>query len=94
MQNIIYTDHLKTRLKCRSIPENYPKEIFLSPEQNFIDNLEGHLIAIKELEYNGKIRNMMVAYDETSNQISIITIHPITLEDINNRRRTGRWTKV
>ena len=94
MKNIFYTEHLKTRLKARNIPNHYPEEIFLHPETNFIDNIEGHIIAIKKLEYNGKVRDMMVAYDEANSEVSIITIHPISLEDINKRRRTGRWTKI
>lgn len=94
MTNLIYTDHLKTRLKIRNIPENYPEEIFLNPEQKLKDNIEDHLIAVKKLVYNGKLRNMMIAYDESNDQVSIITIHPITLKDINNRRRAGRWTKL
>ena len=90
---ITYTDHLRLRLKIRRIPENYPKIIYEKPEQKFFDNLEGTSIAIKKLDYNKKLRNMMIAYEEKEGDVEIITIHPITDERIVNRTISKRWTK-
>lgn len=91
--NIIYTDHLKLRLKVRKIPFHYPKIIYEDPEQLFFDNFESNKIAIKRLKYNKKLRNMMVAYEENNSDVMIITIHLISDDKIINRLMTGRWTK-
>jgi hypothetical protein len=91
MVKIEYTDHLKLRLKIRKIPNNYPKEIYENPEQKFYDNSEKAHISIKKLDYNKKLRNMMIAYNEKEGKIEIITIHPITDEKIINRVMSRRW---
>ena len=93
MVQIGYSEHLKLRLKVRNIPEDYPKQIFQKPEQNFFDNSEKTSIAVKKLHYNKKLRNMMIAYEEKDDLIDIITIHPITDEKIIKRVMSGRWTK-
>ena len=93
MAKIYCTGHLKLRLKIRKIPEDYPQKIYKEPEKKFFDNVEGTHIAIKKLEYNKKIRNIMIAYEEKKGDIEIITIHPITEEKIINRIISGRWIK-
>jgi len=90
---IKYTEHLKRRLKFRNIPTNYPKEIYLNPEKRFYDITEDRNISIKKLRYNGKIRNMMIAYDLRPKHIEIVTIHPITDGKIDNRLSSKRWIK-
>jgi len=93
MVEIVYTNHLKLRLKIRNIPDNYPKIIYDNPEQKFFDTLEKNFIAIKKLKYNERIRNMMIAYEDKKGIIEIITIHPISDEKIINRVMSGRWIK-
>ncbi len=93
MVSVIYTDHLKLRLKIRNLPETYPKEIYANPEQKFYDNIEKTYIAIKRLEYNKKLRNMMIAFEKKNGNVEIITLHPIKDEKIINRVISGRWVK-
>lgn len=93
MKKIVYTSHLKTRLKLRNFPEKYPLEIYQNPEQCFIDNIEKKNIAIKRLKYNEKVRNLMIAYEDKNEEVEIITIHPISDEKIVNRIMSGRWSK-
>lgn len=57
------------------------------------EQADEYFIAIKKLEYNKKLRNMMIAYEEKESKIEIITIHPITDEKIINRIMSRRWTK-
>ncbi len=90
---IVYTDHLKLRLQIRKIPFEYPKIILENPENSFFDLSDNRRIAIKRLKYNGKLRDLMIAYDITDNRIEIITIHPISNEKIINRMMSGRWLK-
>ena len=93
MKSVEYTAHLLIRLKIRKIPDDYPQKIYGHPEQLFSDCLEGTKIAVRKLFYNGKTRNMMIAYEENSNESKIITIHPITDEKIISRCMRGRWIR-
>jgi len=88
---IEYTNHLKFRIKIRNIPKEYPKVIYENPEQVFIDILEKRKVAIKKLKYNNKLRNIMIAYDEFNDKIEIVTIHPISDEQLINRLISGRY---
>ena len=85
MKVIRYSKHLILRLTVRNFPEYYPKEIYLESEQNFFDVIEQRKIAIKRLKYKGRVRNIMVAYDEFGDIVEIVTIHPISDEKIVNR---------
>lgn len=93
MKRILYTNHLKLRLKIRNIPEEYPEIIYKEPEQIYYDTAEDTFIAIKNLPYNDRIRSMMIAYEEKKGIVEIITIHPITKEKIINRTMRGRWVE-
>ncbi len=93
MKKIFYTPHLKLRLNVRKFPENYPRLVYKNPEMKFFDNLEKNKIAVKRLKYGNGIRNIMIAYEENKDKISIITIHPISDEKIINRTLSGRWTE-
>ena len=93
MVNIVYTEHLKLRLRVRKIPYEYPKIIYENPDQKFFDELEKTSVAIKKLKYNKKLRNMMIVYEVKDEKVEIVTIHPITDEKIINRTISGRWTK-
>jgi hypothetical protein len=35
---------------------------------------------------------MMIAYDRMPDHVEIVTIHPFTMEHIQERLRAGRWT--
>lgn len=85
--------HLKIRLKQREIPQTYPMKILAKPESRFFDNLTGHSIVVRKLRYNERLRPMVVAYDIIGDEIQIITVHPITNQEINNRIQKKRWIK-
>ncbi len=90
---IVLRPHLKIRLEQREIPLNYPSKVVTKPEQKCFDNLTGHQIAIKKLTYNEKIRPMVVAYDIIGDEIQVITVHPTTDQEINNKLKRKRWIK-
>ena len=85
MKKIIYTQHLKMRLEIRKFPKYYPMMIYMDPEIMFLDMIEMSNIAIKSLIYNGKHRNILIAYEEDDDCVNILTIHPITDKKIKNR---------
>ena len=88
---ITLVPHLEFRLKIRKIPRSYPKLIFQKPDQKFLDAETGHKIAIKRLEYNEKVRPLVISYDIIEKEIEIITIHPISEKEIENRVKRERW---
>ncbi len=90
---IVLRPHLMLRLKEREIPQNYPEEILLKPEIKYFDTLTNHSIAVKKLEYNGKLRSMAVAYDIIGTEIQVITVYPTTNQEIKNRVQNRRWIK-
>lgn len=83
--------HLKIRLKERKIPGDYPEKVIRSPNNQYIDSATNRFIAVKKLEYNNKIRPMVVVYDIIAEVIQIITIHPISETEIKNKLASGRW---
>lgn len=89
----ILQPHLKIRLKQRLIPQSFPKQVVTEAEQNYFDSSTKHYIAVKVLKYEGKYRPMVVAYDIIADEIQIITIHPATKQEINNKIKSGRWIK-
>lgn len=89
---ITYRDHLKRRLKERKIPNSYPRKVFVNSSKRFFDNGTSHHIAISKLQYAGKLKSLAVSYDIINSQIELITIHPISDQEINNKIKSRRWT--
>jgi hypothetical protein len=58
---LIYSKHLKNRLKLRDIELKLPEKIFKQSKERFIDNETGHFIATMSIELYGKTRNVMLA---------------------------------
>lgn len=90
---IILKGHLELRLVERQIPLDYPEKVILKPDHKFFDSQSLHEVAIKYLQYKDKLRPMMVAYDIIGQEFQIITIHPITDQEIKNKLERGRWIK-
>ena len=91
---IIYTDHLRLRMKLRKIPHDLPKQIYLNAKERYWDIMTGHHIAVMICEVNGKHREMAVSYDERHKIVELITIHPVRPSQKLSRVRTGRWRKT
>lgn len=88
---ILFSSHLKIRLKERKIPRNYPNKIIAKPDMQFIDMLTNYKIAVRNLKYNFKVRPMVLVYDIIASGIQVITIHPISSKEIDNKVKRGRW---
>jgi len=92
--NIIYTAHLKFRLKVRNIPSPLPKKIFREAKEHYYDNLTGHCVAVHKIEFKDKIREFALTYDKKEDVIEIITIHPLKTYQKITRINSGRWQKI
>ncbi|MBI2338031.1 hypothetical protein HYU95_02505 [Candidatus Daviesbacteria bacterium] len=82
---------MKSRLELRNISKKTGQNIFEKSQEFYWDNLRNHHIAVGRVRYKGKIRKMLAAYDKIGDTIELITIHPITDEEINQRIKSGRW---
>ncbi|MEA3344147.1 MAG: hypothetical protein U9Q16_00470 [Patescibacteria group bacterium] len=94
MKKIIYSQHLILRLKIREIPYSLPKRIFQTSKENYFDRETLKKIIVEEIEFKGKYREIAVIYEETDEQINLITIHPLKSDQKLSRIQSGRWQKI
>ena len=87
-----FTDHLKKRLSERKIPLEIIQEIFRNKGELYYDNLRKHQIMVSKVTYRNKLRKMLVAYDIIKRVVEVITLHPITDEEIKQRLKIKRWS--
>ena len=91
---IIYTDHLEFRLKVRNIPHDLPREIIQQAKEHYYDTTTKHFVAIQQVEFEGKNREMALTYDKKEDLVEIITTHPIKPYQKYSRIHSGRWKKI
>lgn len=89
---LVYTKHLKERLADRKIPLKIVRKVFQTKEAQYYDHLRHRHIYVSKTIYKGKIRKMLVAYDKIGRVVEIVTTHPITDRQINQRLQTRRFT--
>jgi hypothetical protein len=90
---IIYTPHLKFRLKVRDIPSHLPKQIFKEAKDHYYDSSTQHYVAVHKLRFINKVREVAVTYDKKGEVIEIITIHPLKVYQT-ARINSGRWRRI
>ena len=91
---IIYTDHLRLRMKLRKVPQELPKLIYLNAKERYWDIMTKHHIAVMICEVHGKQTEMAVSYDDQQKIVELITIHPVRTSQKLSRVKTGRWRKT
>jgi len=89
---VVYTDHLKLRLRVRRIPREIPKRIYREAEERYYNHSTFRHVAVMSVTYHHRRRKMMIAYDEFPDHVEIVTIHPIENHQISERVLAGRWT--
>lgn len=89
---VVYTDHLRLRLRARRIPERVPERIYREAKERYYNHATFRHIAVMSVIYHRRRRKMMIAYDEFPDRVEIVTIHPIESHQISERVLTGRWT--
>jgi hypothetical protein len=87
-----YSNHLEDRLVIRHIERDWPEHIIRQAERRFTDTATGYRIAVATVAYRGSNHLMMVAFEETDNEIVAVSIHPLDERDIERKIRNGRWT--
>jgi hypothetical protein len=84
-KRIRYSDHLKLRISLRRIPRPLPRSIYQRAKEVFYDHMTGHLVAVARSRYGGRLREMMVAYSEVKDEVTLITVHPLKPRQKTNR---------
>ena len=90
-KRIRYADHLQFRVALRRIPKHLPRNLYRRTKEVFFDNITGNYVAIGRARYGGKIRDMMVAFVEKDDEITLVTVHPLKPRQKANRVASGRW---
>ncbi|MEK6646979.1 MAG: hypothetical protein AABY84_09935 [Candidatus Firestonebacteria bacterium] len=93
-KKIVYTQHLQLRIKFREIDNELPYKIYRTSTEKYFDYNTNYYIAVSNVHYKGKMREMAIVYEETINEIKIITMHPLKLYEKMNRINRGRWRKI
>ena len=94
MKKIVYSSHLRLRLKLREIPYLLPKEIYQTSKEHYFDKETLKKVAINRVKFKEKLREMAVIYEEINNQINLITIHLLKKYQKISRIKSGRWQKI
>lgn len=92
-KEIIYTAHLRFRLKIREIPDDIPKQIYKKAKEKYFDSKTGYYVAVGKLYYKNRFREMVLVYEETASEIRIITIHPLKPYEKLSKIKSKRWQK-
>ena len=91
---IIYTDHLRLRMKLRGISKLLPKQIWVDAKERYYDRATEHYVALMNFKLKERIKTFALSYDERENVVYLITIHPIKELQKLSRIKTGRWQKL
>ena len=94
MKEVIYSQHLEFRLRLRLMPSELPRVIYQNPQEVYLDTVTGLSIAVGQADYQGKIRDLAVAFREDEYKVVLITIHPLKLNQKLHRITSGRWRKL
>jgi len=89
---IQYSPHLQFKLAVRRIPIELPERIYRESKQRYYNHHSVRRVAVMETLYQRHRTLMMIAYDQFADHVEIITIHPITRAQIQDRLRDGRWS--
>jgi len=81
-------------LRIREIPYTLPKEIYYEAKERYFDSATQKLVAVSFAKYRGKIREFSLIYEETEEEIRLITIHPLKTYQKLGRIQSKRWKKI
>jgi len=91
---IVYTDHLRFRMKLRGIPQGVPMQIWKEARERYDDRATGHSVAVMTCKIKERAREWALSYDEKEGVIQLITMHPIKALQKLARIKAGRWQRL
>lgn len=88
---LVWTEHARFRMHLRQIPRAAVEGVFAKPLVRAEDTLTGNLVVVGEARYGRKERPLAVIYEETEQDVRIITVHPIRASQYRMRLQRRRW---
>ena len=88
MLRIVWTDYLQYRVKLRGFDIDKVETILRHGAERYLDKATGRMIAVGKHDS----RLVLIAYDAAEeNEITPVTIHATTRQQVNNRLKSGRF---
>lgn len=92
MMRLIFSDHVKRRMKERKISASLIKRIIKKPDYHFSDTITGHTVLVKQILFKQKKRFIAVSIEEGVESVILVSVHPIRDRDFIFRTKNRRWT--
>lgn len=84
--SIVWSDYMKYRANLRGFNLKKIEDILRYSEERYFDNVTQRKIVVGR---HGRLL-IMIPYDQSRNNVSPVTIHATTRQQINFRLKTGR----
>jgi len=91
--NVVSSKHFAARKELRSINDGMAETIITQANEHYSDTQTNYFVAVKRMEFQGKVRDMSLTYSISEGKIVLITLHPLKDGQRENRVRSGRWVK-
>ena len=78
-------------MQLRGIEDWIPAHLIRVADERYADTGTGYLVVVGEAEYGQGTHLMMVAYEERKHEIFVVTAHPLSRRDVEQKVRSGRW---
>jgi len=78
LKEVFYTSYLERRLELRHIPSNLAREILEKSIERYFDNETNRFIKIGKAKIKNVKLTLSVIYEETEEEIIVVTVHSIT----------------
>ena len=88
---MVLTEHARFRMHLRRIPTGSIEQALTHPLVQAIDTLTGYSIVVGKGSYGATDRLLTVIYEETEQEIQIVSVHPIRASQYRMRLQRGRW---
>ena len=92
--NLRFSEHAQWRLHLREINEKDVEMVLEKSIERYYDAVTRNQVAVAERIYKNKMRWLAVSYSEFLDEIWVVTAHPISRSQIDNRSRMRRWIRL
>ena len=86
--------HAERRLRLRGISKKDVEWVLENSKTRYYDIMTKNLIAVAQIRLRGQIRGLSVVYIEVFGGVLVVTAHPISPSQIQNRVHKGRWIRI
>ncbi len=85
------SQHFAERQRLRDIPGDFAEMVLRWADGYYRNGITGWFVAVKRIKFQGKERDMALTYTVESNEIVLITLHPLKEGQKNRRIESERW---